>query len=290
MTVSRAPITISITVTFIFHCFFSSLARFRYLSFFSLSFNYTPWSARTAKSTIRQVLFFYWLSLGLVFWPRLIDPREFCVPHSVICWPLTEPSIKRCICANKRKKKQKRKQVGVMKEYRQVPVVVEFVGDRKTRVKASLQPEVCGPRRPPVEQPQPRCGRSAAMVRRRSWVNIAVCPCLHSSLTHHRNIENNVWEIHIFYREVYSLVHWSSSIMFDYVSTLYMYTHSIQQCSRTVRSRYFFLFGLSFSFTLWSARTVKSTIRPVLSFFFFFFFFWLSVSLVVWPRFGDPKF
>ena len=27
-----------------------------------------------------------------------------------------------------------------------------------------------------------------AMATRRSWVNIAVCACLHSSLTHHRNI------------------------------------------------------------------------------------------------------
>ena len=40
-----------------------------------------------------------------------------------------------------------------------------------------------------------------AMVKRRSWVNIAVCHSLHWSLTHHRNInpfENKVWEIHIF--------------------------------------------------------------------------------------------
>ena len=35
-----------------------SLARFRYLFFFSLSFNFTLWSAGTAKSTILQVLFF----------------------------------------------------------------------------------------------------------------------------------------------------------------------------------------------------------------------------------------
>ena len=37
---------------------FSSLARSRYLSLFSLSFNFAPWSARTAKSTIRPDLFF----------------------------------------------------------------------------------------------------------------------------------------------------------------------------------------------------------------------------------------
>ena len=39
------------------------------------------------------------------------------------------------------------------------------------------------------------------MVRRRSWVNIAVYPYLHSSLTHHRSIENKLWEIHIFIKK-----------------------------------------------------------------------------------------
>ena len=39
VTVLREPITIGIIVTFMFHSFFSSLARSKYLSFFSLSFN-----------------------------------------------------------------------------------------------------------------------------------------------------------------------------------------------------------------------------------------------------------
>ena len=56
--VPRAPITISINVTFMFHSFFSTLARSRYLSLFLFSFNFTLWSARTVKSTILQVLFF----------------------------------------------------------------------------------------------------------------------------------------------------------------------------------------------------------------------------------------
>ena len=59
MTVLRAPITIGIIVTFMFHSFFNSLARSRYLSFFSLSFNFTLWSARTARSTILSVLVFF---------------------------------------------------------------------------------------------------------------------------------------------------------------------------------------------------------------------------------------
>ena len=57
-TVPIAPITISITVTFLFHSSFSSLARSQYLILFSLSFNFTLWSAGTAKSAIRQVFFF----------------------------------------------------------------------------------------------------------------------------------------------------------------------------------------------------------------------------------------
>ena len=40
-----------------FHSFFNSLARSRYLSFFSLSFRFILWSAGTAKSTILQILF-----------------------------------------------------------------------------------------------------------------------------------------------------------------------------------------------------------------------------------------
>ena len=52
VTVSRAPITICITFTFMFHSFFS-----RYLYLFFLSFSFTVWSAGTSKSTIRQFLF-----------------------------------------------------------------------------------------------------------------------------------------------------------------------------------------------------------------------------------------
>ena len=56
VTVLRAPTTIVITSTFMFHSFFNSLTRSKYLSFFLLSFNFTLW-AGTAKSTIEKVLF-----------------------------------------------------------------------------------------------------------------------------------------------------------------------------------------------------------------------------------------
>ena len=58
VTVPKAPITIGIIVTFMFHSFFNSLARSRYLSFFSHSFSFILGSAETAKSTILQILFF----------------------------------------------------------------------------------------------------------------------------------------------------------------------------------------------------------------------------------------
>ena len=56
-TVLSVPITIVITITFIFRSFFRSLAMSRFLSLFSLSFNFTPLSTGTAKSTIQQLLF-----------------------------------------------------------------------------------------------------------------------------------------------------------------------------------------------------------------------------------------
>ena len=64
VTVPNAPITVSIIVTFMFHSFFNSLARSRYLSFFSLSFNFILWSAWTAKSTILHIPFFLLIIIG----------------------------------------------------------------------------------------------------------------------------------------------------------------------------------------------------------------------------------
>ena len=62
--VPRAPIPIGIIVTFTFHCFFTSITMS--LSYFSLSFNFTQWSAETAKSTILQNLFFFFFLLIII--------------------------------------------------------------------------------------------------------------------------------------------------------------------------------------------------------------------------------
>ena len=91
VTVPNASITIGIIVTSMFHSFFSSLARSRYLSFFSYSFSFILWSTGTAKSTILQVLFFCGLLLGLVFWPRLGDPYVCQSPIGIyVCYFLRQ--------------------------------------------------------------------------------------------------------------------------------------------------------------------------------------------------------
>ena len=82
--------TKSTNYNFMFHSFFfSSQARSSYLSFFSISFNFTLWSAGKAKCTIRQILFFFfWRSQNLFVWQRIGDPlvsentRKFCSSHS----------------------------------------------------------------------------------------------------------------------------------------------------------------------------------------------------------------
>ena len=87
VTVPRAPVTIGLTITFIFHSFFNSQAKSRYLSFFLLSFNFTLQSARTAKSTIWQVLFFL-----------LIIIRSGCLVE--IRWSICVSKSQRSLCVS----------------------------------------------------------------------------------------------------------------------------------------------------------------------------------------------
>ena len=69
VTVPNAPITIGIIVTFMFHSFFNSFARSKYLSFFSLSFNFILWSTGTAKSTILHIMFYYYYHYHYYYTP-----------------------------------------------------------------------------------------------------------------------------------------------------------------------------------------------------------------------------
>ena len=83
VTVPNAPITIGIIVTFMFQRFFNSLARSRYLSFFSHSFSFILWSAGTAKSTILQFPFF----LLIIIWSGLLAEirRSVCMSKLILC-------------------------------------------------------------------------------------------------------------------------------------------------------------------------------------------------------------
>ena len=58
-TVSNALITIGISVTFMFHSFFQLSSKVLVLISLFASFSFTLGSAKTAKSTIRQILFFF---------------------------------------------------------------------------------------------------------------------------------------------------------------------------------------------------------------------------------------
>ena len=72
VTVTNAPITIGIILTFMFHSFFNSLARSRYLSFSSHPFSFILWSAGTTKSTILHILFFFFLLLLIIIRSALL--------------------------------------------------------------------------------------------------------------------------------------------------------------------------------------------------------------------------
>ena len=74
VTVPKAPITIGTVITLMFHSFFNSLARSRHL-FFSHSFSFILWSARTAKSTIFQILSLFLLLLIVIRFGLLAEIR-----------------------------------------------------------------------------------------------------------------------------------------------------------------------------------------------------------------------
>ena len=88
VTVPRAPITIGVIVTFMFHSFFNSLAMSRYLSLFLHSFNFTLWSARTANPQFCKTFFLLIIKrsgrLAEILWSvcMLKSKRSLCVSFS----------------------------------------------------------------------------------------------------------------------------------------------------------------------------------------------------------------
>ena len=92
-----------------------------------------------------------------------------------------------------------------------------------------------GPQRPTVEQPQQICERSVAIDKRKTWVDIAVCPCLHSSLAYNRTSHFRKLNVRdLYFCKVYSLVievvhYWL--MMFSHTGSLAMWV----ECSPMVR-------------------------------------------------------
>ena len=91
MTVPKAPITIGVIVTFIFRNIFNSLARSKYLSFFSLSFSFILWSQGQQSPQFCKFSFFLLIIIrsGLLVdirWSVCMSKshRSLCVSFSTI--------------------------------------------------------------------------------------------------------------------------------------------------------------------------------------------------------------
>ena len=97
VTVPKAPITIDIIVTFLFHSFLLFPSKVQVLILFLLSFSFILWSPGTAKSTILQVLFFLLITIrsGLLAEIR----GSFCMSksHSSLCVSFSRKTTLFCI-------------------------------------------------------------------------------------------------------------------------------------------------------------------------------------------------
>ena len=134
------------------------------------------------------------------------------------------------------KRRKKRDQVRVMKEYRQLQAAVELVRTGRPEWGLACRLMSVALSDPRLSNPSQDAEEllsgflkitQRAMVRRRSWVNIAACPCRHPSLTHHRHInpfENKVWEIHIFMKKrVHSFTEVRKSMLWLWLYNTYAY-------------------------------------------------------------------
>ena len=158
--------------------------------------------------------------------------RERSLQTFVIYWPSTEPSIKRCTCVNKRRKSGSRWTwdnyiIRCHRRLGSVPVGVGVSWGQDTELRASGRRIALGPQWPTVEQPQPRWGRSAAMVRRTLGQYVAVCPRL--QLTSHTQQTSTLSRIKCerlyFYKEVCLFVRWSSSLLLIMFPLIFLYVY-----------------------------------------------------------------
>ena len=134
------------------------------------------------------------VEFNLVWIQSILSPRlvailklknPVCSTIYVIYWPSNEPSIKRSTCVDKRKNSRSRWTLE-----NNITRCLNGSSQLETGCRSENQLAdwgLCGPQWPTDEQPKPRCERT--------WVNIAVHPCLHSFLTHnkHHPFENKVW-------------------------------------------------------------------------------------------------
>ena len=123
------------------------------------------------------------------------------------------------------------------------------LGDKMPAWQSACRLRACGPQWPEVEQPQPRWGRSAAMVRGTLGQYVAVCPPL--KLTSHIELTSTLSRIkcerYIFIKKcVRSFI--EVVIVFDYVPHIFIFVY-VYVCGYTtltliIRFNINHLFGL----------------------------------------------
>ena len=137
---------------------------------------------------------------------RYNDISELVCHGSVIYWPSTEPSIKRCTCVNR-----------WMLE-NNITRCPDGLSKLATgcRSENQVQTEDFGPLVTPGWATQAKMRKKCCYGRGRTWVNIALRPRLHSFLKHnkHHLFENKVREIYI---KKCILSFLKSSLSVDYV-------------------------------------------------------------------------
>ena len=178
----------------------------------------------------------HWCFLG-VGWPSSVSHFILRFQTSVIYWPLTELSIKRCTCVNKWKNSGSR---WVLENH--ITRCPDGLSQLETRCRSENQLQTEG-------ATQAKMQKKCCYGRGRTWVNIAVCPCLHSFLTHnkHHSFKNKVWENYIFIRSVF-IRYWSRHCWLIMFPCIFVWEYTTQAFREFLP--YFALFGSPLHWTI----------------------------------------
>ena len=243
VTVPNAPITIGIIVTFMFHIFFKSLARLRYLSFFSHSFSFILWSTGTAK-------YYYYYSLQAFHQSKLM----------VLRWSLRDSKslqVSRTLLSIQANLKNVLVWMVLVLVSLFVFAFFNFIYHyyicyflKSFSHKHSLMVSPCCL----SDRKSPQVSRTPLSIQ--SDLNNVVVWLVSTRLF----VSNSSTS----FTNPFVIV---STVPFTIGITDTFKFHSF---SRSL-ARYVSLFSLSFNFILWSAETAKSTIRPFCFVLFFFF-------------------